>query len=50
MCTGCGQVLEHNMIVNDVEFIESGSGDAKRAVGQFVGEKQKRRVPPRSHL
>ena len=50
MCTGCGQVLEHNMIVNDVEFIESGSGDAKRAVGQFVGEKQKQHVASKLHL
>ena len=38
VCTGCGQVLEQNMIVNDTEFIATGVGDSKRAIGQFVGQ------------
>ncbi|XP_043930305.1 transcription factor IIIB 90 kDa subunit [Protopterus annectens] len=35
VCTGCGSVLEDNIIVSEVQFVES-SGGASSAVGQFV--------------
>lgn len=35
VCTGCGSVLEDNIIVSEVQFVES-SGGATSAVGQFV--------------
>ncbi|KAM9840786.1 transcription factor IIIB 90 kDa subunit-like isoform 2-T2 [Aulostomus maculatus] len=35
VCTGCGSVLEDNIIVSEVQFVE-GSGGASSAVGQFV--------------
>lgn len=35
VCMGCGSVLEDNIIVSEVEFVESGGG-ASQAVGQFV--------------
>ncbi len=38
VCMGCGQVLENNMMVNDTEFMATGVGDSKRAIGQFVGQ------------
>lgn len=34
VCMGCGSVLEDNIIVSEVEFVESGGGSL--AVGQFV--------------
>ncbi|XP_030070661.1 transcription factor IIIB 90 kDa subunit isoform X1 [Microcaecilia unicolor] len=35
VCTGCGSVLEDNIIVSEVQFVESGGGGSA-AVGQFV--------------
>ncbi|XP_078145988.1 transcription factor IIIB 90 kDa subunit isoform X2 [Centroberyx gerrardi] len=35
VCTGCGSVLEDNIIVSEVQFVE-GSGGISSAVGQFV--------------
>ncbi|XP_074540742.1 transcription factor IIIB 90 kDa subunit-like isoform X2 [Halichoeres trimaculatus] len=35
VCTGCGAVLEDNIIVSEVQFVE-GSGGVSSAVGQFV--------------
>ncbi|CAG03769.1 unnamed protein product [Tetraodon nigroviridis] len=35
VCTGCGSVLEDNVIVSEVEFVETGGG-ASHAVGRFV--------------
>ncbi|XP_053330672.1 transcription factor IIIB 90 kDa subunit [Spea bombifrons] len=35
VCTGCGSVLEDNIIVSEVQFVESGGGGSS-AVGQFV--------------
>lgn len=35
VCMGCGTVLEDNIIVSEVEFVESGGGGSL-AVGQFV--------------
>ncbi|XP_068607767.1 transcription factor IIIB 90 kDa subunit-like [Brachionichthys hirsutus] len=34
VCMGCGSVLEDNIIVSEVEFVDSGGGSL--AVGQFV--------------
>ncbi|XP_073466151.1 transcription factor IIIB 90 kDa subunit [Aquarana catesbeiana] len=35
VCTGCGSVLEDNIIVSEVQFVESAGGGSS-AVGQFV--------------
>lgn len=35
VCTGCGAVLEDNIIVSEVQFVEN-SGGGSSAVGQFV--------------
>uniref|UniRef100_A0A4W5NE46 TFIIB-type domain-containing protein n=1 Tax=Hucho hucho TaxID=62062 RepID=A0A4W5NE46_9TELE len=35
VCTSCGSVLEDNIIVSEVQFVE-GSGGISSAVGQFV--------------
>lgn len=35
VCTGCGSVLEDNVIVSEVEFVETGGGGS-HAVGRFV--------------
>ncbi|KAJ3607174.1 hypothetical protein NHX12_026687 [Muraenolepis orangiensis] len=35
VCTSCGSVLEDNIIVSEVQFVE-GSGGVTSAVGQFV--------------
>uniref|UniRef100_A0A3P8V1R9 TFIIB-type domain-containing protein n=1 Tax=Cynoglossus semilaevis TaxID=244447 RepID=A0A3P8V1R9_CYNSE len=35
VCTSCGSVLEDNIIVSEVTFVE-GSGGVSSAVGQFV--------------
>uniref|UniRef100_A0A2I2YIU8 BRF1ral transcription factor IIIB subunit n=1 Tax=Gorilla gorilla gorilla TaxID=9595 RepID=A0A2I2YIU8_GORGO len=35
VCTACGSVLEDNIIVSEVQFVES-SGGGSSAVGQFV--------------
>ncbi|XP_031436833.1 BRF1 RNA polymerase III transcription initiation factor subunit a isoform X2 [Clupea harengus] len=35
VCTGCGSVLEDNIIVSEVTFVESGGGGVS-ACGQFV--------------
>lgn len=46
VCMGCGSVLEDNIIVSEVEFVETGGGGSL-AVGQFVsseGEKERWRL------
>ncbi|KPP61241.1 hypothetical protein Z043_120688, partial [Scleropages formosus] len=35
VCMGCGSVLEDNIIVSEVTFVEN-SGGGSSAVGQFV--------------
>ncbi|XP_052342286.1 transcription factor IIIB 90 kDa subunit-like [Oncorhynchus keta] len=35
VCMGCGSVLEYNVIVSEVQFMETGGGGSS-AVGQFV--------------
>lgn len=35
VCTSCGSVLEDNIIVSEVTFVEQGSG-ASSVIGQFV--------------
>ncbi|XP_041122770.1 transcription factor IIIB 90 kDa subunit-like isoform X1 [Polyodon spathula] len=35
VCTGCGSVLEDNIIVSEVQFMDNGGGGSS-AVGQFV--------------
>ncbi|XP_076604371.1 BRF1 general transcription factor IIIB subunit a [Chaetodon auriga] len=43
VCMGCGSVLEDNIIVSEVEFVESGGGSL--AVGQFVSAEAAGSVP-----
>ncbi|KAM9341454.1 BRF1 general transcription factor IIIB subunit a [Symphorus nematophorus] len=43
VCMGCGSVLEDNIIVSEVEFVESGGGSL--AVGQFVSAEAGGAVP-----
>uniref|UniRef100_A0A4W6BXJ8 Cyclin-like domain-containing protein n=1 Tax=Lates calcarifer TaxID=8187 RepID=A0A4W6BXJ8_LATCA len=40
VCMGCGSVLEDNIIVSEVEFVETGGGGSL-AVGQFVSAEAK---------
>lgn len=40
VCMGCGSVLEDNVIVSEVEFVETGGG-ASHAVGRFVASEGK---------
>ena len=35
MCTGCGSVLEDNIIVSEVNFQEQSTGSST-VIGQFV--------------
>ncbi|XP_047668047.1 BRF1 RNA polymerase III transcription initiation factor subunit a isoform X2 [Tachysurus fulvidraco] len=44
VCMGCGSVLEDNIIVSEVMFVESSSG-ASSAVGQFVASDSQGNVP-----
>nr|XP_046267859.1 transcription factor IIIB 90 kDa subunit-like [Scatophagus argus] len=44
VCMGCGSVLEDNIIVAEVEFVESGGGGSL-AVGQFVSAEATGTVP-----
>ncbi|XP_053358087.1 BRF1 RNA polymerase III transcription initiation factor subunit a [Clarias gariepinus] len=44
VCMGCGSVLEDNIIVSEVTFVES-SGGASSAVGQFVASDSQGHVP-----
>uniref|UniRef100_A0A3Q3GLP4 TFIIB-type domain-containing protein n=1 Tax=Kryptolebias marmoratus TaxID=37003 RepID=A0A3Q3GLP4_KRYMA len=44
VCMGCGSVLEDNIIVSEVEFVESGGGGSL-AVGQFVSSDGGQRNP-----
>ncbi|KAK2853119.1 hypothetical protein Q7C36_008320 [Tachysurus vachellii] len=44
VCMGCGSVLEDNIIVSEVMFVESSSG-ASSAVGQFVASDSVGNVP-----
>lgn len=41
VCMGCGAVLEDNIIVSEVEFVETGGGGSL-AVGQFVSAQGER--------
>lgn len=40
VCMGCGSVLEDNVIVSEVEFVETGGGSS-HAVGRFVASEGK---------
>lgn len=40
VCTGCGTVLEDNIIVSEVTFQEQSSGSSS-LVGQFVSNESK---------
>ncbi|XP_017318981.1 BRF1 RNA polymerase III transcription initiation factor subunit a isoform X1 [Ictalurus punctatus] len=44
VCMGCGSVLEDNIIVSEVMFVESSAG-ASSAVGQFVASDSQGNVP-----
>ncbi|XP_061843458.2 BRF1 general transcription factor IIIB subunit a [Nerophis lumbriciformis] len=44
VCMGCGSVLEDNIIVSEVEFVESGGGGSL-AVGQFVSSEGGAKLP-----
>ncbi|KAF4089885.1 hypothetical protein AMELA_G00043380 [Ameiurus melas] len=44
VCMGCGSVLEDNIIVSEVMFVESSAG-ASSAVGQFVSSDSQGNVP-----
>ncbi|XP_019204536.1 transcription factor IIIB 90 kDa subunit isoform X2 [Oreochromis niloticus] len=44
VCMGCGSVLEDNIIVSEVEFVETGGGGSL-AVGQFVSAEDGARHP-----
>ncbi|XP_028993792.1 BRF1 RNA polymerase III transcription initiation factor subunit a isoform X2 [Betta splendens] len=44
VCMGCGSVLEDNIIVSEVEFVETGGGGSS-AVGQFVSAEDGARQP-----
>uniref|UniRef100_A0A8D3C0L6 B-related factor 1 n=1 Tax=Scophthalmus maximus TaxID=52904 RepID=A0A8D3C0L6_SCOMX len=44
VCMGCGSVLEDNIIVSEVEFVETGGGGSS-AVGQFVSSEEGARNP-----
>ena len=41
VCTGCGSVLEDNIIVSEVQFAENSMGGAN-VIGQFVSSEGKR--------
>lgn len=49
VCMGCGTVLEDNIIVSEVEFVESGGGGSL-AVGQFVSSEGEVLRRPVVHL
>ncbi|XP_066550982.1 transcription factor IIIB 90 kDa subunit [Amia ocellicauda] len=44
VCTGCGSVLEDNIIVSEVQFVEN-SGGGSSAVGQFVSSDVSGKAP-----
>ncbi|KAG7219874.1 hypothetical protein INR49_018807, partial [Caranx melampygus] len=44
VCMGCGSVLEDNIIVSEVEFVETGGGSSL-AVGQFVSSQDGAKHP-----
>ncbi|KAM4690827.1 transcription factor IIIB 90 kDa subunit isoform 2-T2 [Rhinophrynus dorsalis] len=44
VCTGCGSVLEDNIIVSEVQFVETGGGGSS-AVGQFVSSECSGKTP-----
>ncbi|XP_030202041.1 transcription factor IIIB 90 kDa subunit isoform X1 [Gadus morhua] len=44
VCTNCGSVLEDNIIVSEVQFVE-GSGGVTSAVGQFVSSDGPEKAP-----
>lgn len=52
VCTGCGSVLEDNIIVSEVSYQEQSSG-ASTVIGQFVssegkeGERERREIATR---
>lgn len=47
MCTGCGSVLEDNIIVSEVNFQEQSSG-ASTVIGQFVADGERRLIVVRT--
>lgn len=47
VCTSCGSVLEDNIIVSEVQFVE-GSGGVSSAVGQFVSTDGEQKLHPSS--
>ncbi|XP_015824509.3 transcription factor IIIB 90 kDa subunit isoform X2 [Nothobranchius furzeri] len=44
VCMGCGSVLEDNIIVSELEFVETGGGGSL-AVGQFVSSEGSQKNP-----
>uniref|UniRef100_A0A3B5BAC2 TFIIB-type domain-containing protein n=1 Tax=Stegastes partitus TaxID=144197 RepID=A0A3B5BAC2_9TELE len=44
VCMSCGSVLEDNIIVSEVEFVETGGGGSL-AVGQFVSSEGGAKLP-----
>ncbi|XP_028678003.1 BRF1 RNA polymerase III transcription initiation factor subunit b isoform X2 [Erpetoichthys calabaricus] len=44
VCTSCGSVLEDNIIVSEVQFVEN-SGGGSSAVGQFVSSESSGKAP-----
>ncbi|KAA0718122.1 Transcription factor IIIB 90 kDa subunit [Triplophysa tibetana] len=48
VCMGCGSVLEDNIIVSEVTFVEN-SGGGSSAVGQFVSGDSKRQINHLGH-
>uniref|UniRef100_A0A8C7YHD4 Transcription factor IIIB 90 kDa subunit n=1 Tax=Oryzias sinensis TaxID=183150 RepID=A0A8C7YHD4_9TELE len=44
VCMSCGSVLDDNIIVSEVEFVETGGGGSL-AVGQFVSSEGGQRLP-----
>lgn len=43
VCTACGSVLEDNIIVSEIQFVEN-SGGVSSAVGQFVSADGKKEL------
>ncbi|XP_047467706.1 transcription factor IIIB 90 kDa subunit-like [Mugil cephalus] len=44
VCMSCGSVLEDNIIVSEVEFVETGGGGSL-AVGQFISSESGGKIP-----
>uniref|UniRef100_A0A3P9J7D0 Transcription factor IIIB 90 kDa subunit n=1 Tax=Oryzias latipes TaxID=8090 RepID=A0A3P9J7D0_ORYLA len=48
VCMSCGSVLDDNIIVSEVEFVETGGGGSL-AVGQFVSSEAKQNINTLGH-